>query len=145
MTRTRRRADAEVGSATLELAILAPAVLLLLGLVIVGGRIEIAGGAVEQASAQAARAASLARTPDAARQAATETALATLTGQDLHCSHVDVSVDTSGFAVAVGNAAQVSARVTCTLDLSAVGVPGLPGRRTLTAQTQSVLDRYRSR
>ena len=145
MTPTIRQADGERGSVTLELAILAPAVLALLGLVIVAGRVEVAGGAVEHASAAAAREASLARTPEAARQAATRAAMVNLAEQDLHCTSVDVTVDTSGFSVPVGRPALVSARVTCTVGLSDIGVPGMPGSRTLTARSDSVLDQFRSR
>lgn len=145
MTMPTRNVGSDRGSVTLELAILAPAVLALLGLVIVAGRIEIAGGAIEQASAAAAREASLARSPDAARQAATRAAMDDLNSQDVHCTEISVFVDTSGFNVPVGSPAQVSARVSCTVGLSDISVPGMPGSRTLTAETQSVLDRYRSR
>lgn len=145
MTVATSRARRDTGSITLELSILAPAVLALLGLVLVAGRIEIAGGAVEQASAAAAREASLARSPEAARQAATQAALDNLAGQDLHCTALVVVVDAAGFAVPVGSPAYVSARVSCTVELGDVSVPGMPGSRTLTAETQSTLDRYRSR
>lgn len=145
MTVSTHNSGSDRGSVTLELAILAPAVLALLGLVIMAGRIEIAGGAVEQASAAAARQASLARSPDAARQAATRAAMEDLNSQDLHCTELSVFVDTAGFNVPVGSPAQVSARVSCTVGLSDISVPGMPGRRTLTAETQSTLDRYRSR
>jgi hypothetical protein len=145
MTVTTNRARRDAGSITLELTILAPAVLALLGLVIVAGRVEIAGGAVEQASAAAAREASLARSPDAARQAATQAALDNLNGQDLHCTDLVVVIDAAGFAVPVGSPAYVSARVSCTVELGDISVPGMPGSRTLTAETQSTLDRYRSR
>lgn len=145
MTVATSRARRDAGSITLELTILAPAVLALLGLVIVAGRIEIAGGAVEQASAAAAREASLARSPEAARQAATQAALDNLNGQDLHCTDLVVVIDAAGFAVPVGSPAYVSARVSCTVELGDISVPGMPGSRTLTAETQSTLDRYRSR
>jgi Flp pilus assembly protein TadG len=145
VTVSRGRSGGDRGSITLELAILAPAVLVLLGLVVVAGRIEIAGGAVEQASAAAAREASLARSPEAARQAATRAAMDDLNGQDLHCTDLTVIVDTAGFNVPVGSPAQVSARVSCTVGLSDISVPGMPGARTLMAETQSSLDRYRSR
>jgi len=133
------------GSMTLELAILTPAVLALLGLVIVAGRIEVAGAAVEQASAAAARAASQARSPEAAQQAATQTANDELTGQGLHCANLSVTVNTAGFTTAVGTPAQVTARVACTVQLSDLSVPGMPGSRLLISETASVLDRYRSR
>lgn len=130
---------------TLELAILTPAVLVLLALVIAAGRIEVAGGAVEQASAAAARAASQSRSAESAQQAAVQTARDELARQGLHCSSLVVAVDTSGFAAAVGTPAQVTARVACTVPLSQLSVPGMPGSRLLSSQTASVLDRYRSR
>lgn len=135
----------EQGSATLELAILSPAVLALLALAIAAGRIEVAGGAVEQAAAAAARAASIARTPSTARAAATEEASASLRQQGITCGTLDVTVDTAGFAVPVGQPAQVEVSVACTVALSDLAVPGLPGTRTLRAQVASPLDRYRSR
>ncbi len=138
-----RRQD--TGSITLELTILTPAILLLLGLVIVAGRIEIANQAIDGASQAAAREASLARTPQAARAAATRAATENLAAHNLHCTGVTVSVDTTGFAVAVGTPAQVTARVTCTLDLGDLSVPGVPGSRSLTSQSVSVLDTYRAR
>ena len=133
------------GSVTLELAILTPALLMLLGLVVVAGRIEVASAAVDQASAAAAREASLARTPVAARAAATRTATANLAAQNLHCTDVRVTVDTAGFAVPVGTPAQVTARVTCTLSTGDLSVPGMPGTRTISASSQSSLDTYRGR
>jgi Flp pilus assembly protein TadG len=128
-----------------ELVILAPGILVLLSLAIVAGRIEVAAGAVEQASAAAARAASLARTPAAANQAARTVASTSLSGQNLHCSTLDVTVETAGFAVRVGQPAQVAANVACAVDLAAVAVPGMPGSTTLSSRSVSVLDQYRSR
>ena len=119
---------------TLELVILSPALLVLLALAIVAGRIENAAGAVEQASAAAARAASLARTPAAADSAARAAANDSLAGQNLHCVRLDVSLDTAGFAVPVGQPAQVAATISCDVDLSALAVPGVPGAKTLSAR-----------
>lgn len=142
MTRGR---SGEQGSATLELAILSPAVLALLALAIAAGRIEVAGGAVEQAGAAGARAASIARTSSTARAAATETARTSLRQQGITCGALAVIVDTAGFAVPVGRPAQVEVSVVCSVRLSDLGIPGLPGTRTLRAQVASPLDRYRSR
>jgi hypothetical protein len=57
---------------------------------------------------------------------------------------VRTRVDTSGFSRPPGQAAQVIAEVSCTLDLADL-VPGIPGQRQITARTASVLDTYRSR
>ena len=82
------------GSVTLEVAILGPALLLLLGLVIVVGRISLSGGAIEAAARDAARQASIARDPTAATRDARSAAADTLTHQGLRCASLTVSVDT---------------------------------------------------
>jgi Flp pilus assembly protein TadG len=134
------------GSAAIEAAILAPPLLLLLGLAIIGGRIQIAGGAVEAAAHDAARAASISRTAAAARTAALSAANATLDRQNLHCAGgPQVTVDTAGFAVPVGQPATVAAEVRCVVDFSDLAGGGLPGSRTIDARFVSVLDTFRSR
>jgi hypothetical protein len=60
-----RRGGPAAGSVTLE-ATTALGLLVLLGLAIVGGRIAVAGGAVEEAARDAARQASIARDAGAA-------------------------------------------------------------------------------
>jgi Flp pilus assembly protein TadG len=148
---TSRHIDTETaqtgqrGSVTLEVAILGPALLLLLGLVIVVGRISLSGGAIEAAARDAARQASIARDPTSAARDARSAAADTLTHQGLRCASLTVSVNTAGFAVPVGTPAQVSARVSCVVALSDIGVPGMPGQKTLRAQFASPLDRFRER
>jgi len=142
---TRIAADRDRGSATLELAILAPALLLLLGLVVLAGRVQVAAGAVEHAAATAARDASLDRTADAARTAAIAAAERELAAQDLRCAPSSIVIDTAGFAAPVGQTATVTATVSCTVTLADLAIPGLPGSRTLTATATSPIDRYRSR
>jgi Flp pilus assembly protein TadG len=139
------RPDGDRGSASLEFVVLAPALLALIGLLIVGGRVAIANNSVEQAADEAARSASISRTAAGARAAATDGARRALGEQGLRCSSVDVDVDTSGFAVPVGVPAQVSATVTCVVRLADVAVPGFPGSRTVTATAVSPLDTYRER
>ncbi len=141
----RVRRDRERGSVTLELAIVFPAVLLLLVVVVLAGRLQVATGAVENAAAAAAREASIARTADAARTAATATAADTLAQQGITCSPSTVAVDTTGFAVPVGRPAQVAVTIRCAIPLDDLAIPGLPGARVISADATSVLDRYRSR
>lgn len=144
--RSRRRGDK--GGITLEIAVLTPAVMAILGLGIAGGRYEVAAGAVEASSAAAARAASLARSPQAAEQAAKTAAAAMLDGEDLHCAELTVTVDVADFArvghVDAGPPAQVGATVTCRLDLGELFVPAVPGTWTISGRSTSVLDTYRS-
>jgi hypothetical protein len=116
----RSRSRGDDGDATLELLILAPVILALIALLVAAGRTSVAQGAVQAAAR------------DALRQ------------DSLDCRPV-VTVDTAGFGVPVGQPAHVSASVTCTVRLSDLLVPGLPGSKTLRASFTSPLDPYRSR
>ena len=135
----------ERGAASLELAILAPVLLALLALIVMGGRFAMASTAITGVAGAAARDASLARNPEAARAAAASTAMATLADQNLHCQGAPtVQVDTSGFAAAPGTPASVSVDVTCVVIVNDVSVPGLPRTRTVHDRAVSPLDPYRS-
>jgi len=139
------RVRSDRGSGAIEAAVLAPPLLLLIGLAIVGGRIQVAGWAIEAAAHDAARAASIARTEADARVRALAAANATLQQDGLHCARLDIELDTSGFAVPVGLPATVTATLTCVVDFSDLVADGLPGSRTLTATFTSSLDTFRSR
>jgi Flp pilus assembly protein TadG len=136
--------DRECGNAALELVVLAPVILFFLGLLIAAGRTSIAQGSVDAAARDAARQASISRSPAAAQSAALASARTAL-GQDaLNCAPL-VTVNVAGFAVPVGRPAQVTAHVTCRVSLSDLLVPGMPGSKTLTATFTSPLDPYRAR
>ena len=148
------RPGRERGNAALELVILTPVLLFLLGLVIAAGRTSIAQGSVQAAARDAARQASISRTPAAAQAAALASARLALSQDSLDCTPV-VKVETGGpgtgsaaqvgFGVPVGLPAQVTARVTCRVSLSDLLVPGMPGSKTLTATFTSPLDPFRAR
>jgi Flp pilus assembly protein TadG len=143
--RPRRRRAADEGNAALELVILAPVLLGLLGLVIAAGRTSVAQGSVDAAARDAARQASLALTPTAAQAAGEASARAALRQDGLDCAP-DVVIDTRQFSlVPVGQPATVSATVTCTVALANLALPGLPGTAALRASFTSPLDIYRSR
>jgi Flp pilus assembly protein TadG len=139
-----RRRLRDEGNAPLELVILAPVVFLLLAFVVAAGRTSIAQGSVAAAARDAARQASISLTPGAAQTAALSSAMTALGQDGLDCRPV-VTVDTAGFGIPVGQPATVSATVTCTVSLSDLLVPGLPGSRTLTATFASPLDPFRER
>ncbi|SOC50036.1 Flp pilus assembly protein TadG [Blastococcus aggregatus] len=128
------------GSESVELAILLPVGLLLVAMLVVGARIALAGDRISGVAGIAARDASLARSAAAAQQIATETATTALTSQGLHCINVQIRVDTSGFSAPPGASASVTVAVSCTVNLSDIGVAGLPGSRTLTDSATSPLD-----
>jgi hypothetical protein len=115
------------------------------GLAVAAGRITIAHLAIQAAARDAARQASIARTPAQAQAAALASAQAALASDGLDCTPA-VSIDTAGFAVPAGQPAQVTATVTCAVRLSDLTVvPGMPGTRSLTATMTSPLDPYRAR
>jgi Flp pilus assembly protein TadG len=133
------------GSAVVEAAIGAPAFLLFVALILLAGRVAIAHQGVESAANEAARTASIARTQGEADHNATTAAANTLESQDLRCVRSQVTVDTTGFATPVGTPASVTATVACTVNLSDLSLPGIPGTKTVTATMSSPLDTYRGR
>jgi Flp pilus assembly protein TadG len=139
-----RRRD-ERGSAAIEAAIGVPAFALFVGLIIFGGRTASTHEALQSAAADAARSASLARDAQIASTAAREAAIASITNQQIGCSGIDVSVDTTDFNKQPGVPGSVEVRVSCRLDLSDLAVPGVPGSRVLHATMSSPIDTWRER
>src|ERR1700735_1008305 len=140
-------ADEQAGSAALELVVLAPVLLLLISLVIAAGRTSIAYGSVQAAAREAARQASISRTPAAAALAAVSSADAELAQENLNCSPAPLVTPkvAKGFAMPLGEPASVTIIVSCTVSLSDLLLPGVPGSQTLTASFTSPLDPYRGR
>jgi Flp pilus assembly protein TadG len=142
------RAGPDRGNAALEIVVLAPVILFFFGFLIAAGRTSIAQGSVDAAARDAARQASISRSPAAAQAAGLASARQALRQDGIDCTPI-VQVDTgsggTGFGVPVGLPAQVTAQVTCRVPLSDLLVPGMPGSRTLTARFTSPLDPYRSR
>lgn len=130
----------EAGSATAELVILTPVLILLLLFVVALGRLAGARGQVDGAAAQAARAASLARDPAAATASAAQTAQAALGAEHITCTHLGVAVDTTQFSPG-GN---VAVTVSCSVDLGDLTGLHLPATETLQDRFVEPIDRYRS-
>ena len=139
-TRPRER-----GSVSVELALLAPALLLLLSFAVFAGRTQIARNAVAEAARAAAREASLA--PDAATAAARASAQArqTLAAQNLRCVTTSIDVNTAGFKTPPGQPGDVTVTISCAVGLADLLVPGLPGSETVQASFASAVDAYRER
>lgn len=135
----------ERGSAAIETVVIVPAFVLFVLLIVYAGRVAVTRQAVEAAAAEAARSASIARSPDQAQRDAAGGAAASLHAQGLTCRSQQVLVDTAGFGAPVGTPAKVTATVRCVVDLSDLALPGLPGSRTVTATMASPIDTYRER
>lgn len=144
MTITRRLRD-DRGALSLEAVILLPVILMALLLVVALGRIGSANNAVDTAARNAARAASLERNGATASSAGTQMARSVLGQQGLECTATSISISTGGFSVQIGEPASTTATVMCTVRLSDVGLPGLPGSKTLTSSFTSSIDSYRQR
>ena len=112
--RARRPQSRERGSAAAELVLVTPFLVLLLLLAVAAGRLVQARLDVDSAAQQAARAASLARTPAAASAQATQVAQAALAGQSVTCDPAVITPDTGDFVPG----GQVTVQVTCTVHLS---------------------------
>lgn len=138
--RTRARRDS--GSATVELAVLMPVIVLIGLLIVAAGRLHSAQQAVDHAAAVAAREASLTRTPAAAAASARATASGVLTQRGLACSPA-INVDTSDFPSRPGTLGLTRVRVSCTVRLADLAIPGLPGAKTVSASLTSPIDPFR--
>lgn len=123
----------------MELAILAPAFVVLLLFVVLAGRIVQARNDVYGAAADAARAASVRQHPDAARSDAVSTAQRALAERGVTCRDLDVAVDTGGF----GAGGRVGVEVRCTVELADLSLLAVPGSRTVSARAAEVVDTYR--
>ncbi len=116
------------GSATVELVIMAPVLLLMLLFIVYVGRLTQANSEVAQAADHGARAAALASRPNMVdqAQAAASTSLA-----DSKCLNRQVSVADAGFEVTV--------TVTCTIVRSDLA-PLAPGQQTVSATSTEIID-----
>lgn len=123
--------------------ILAPAFMLLVGLLIMGGRLAIAHQSIQSAAGEAARAASHERGADA-EEKGLKAAEAFLDEQGLQCNTMDITLDLAGKDTDPGTTGQfVTATVTCDADLSGLGLPVTS--RSVSATANSPIDAYRER
>lgn len=129
----------ERGSASLELVLLTPALVLLLLLVAAGGRLEQARGQLDGTAREAARAASIARSAPNAESDAQALATQRLGDEGITCADLSVATDTSNFRAG----GFVTTTVSCRVDLSDLFGLALPGSRTMTATATEPIDVYR--
>jgi len=132
-------ADPARGSATVEVVIVTPLLLLFALLMVAGGRLALAHGHADSAARDAARAASIARSAGAAASQARQAATATLTDAGISCRTFTVDADTSAFRPG----GTVSVQIACTVGLGDLGLLGVPGSRTLHGRYTAPIDVYR--
>lgn len=127
------------GSASLELVLLTPLLLVLLLLIVLGGRYGQARADVDSAARDAARAGSLERSPAAAADAAEEAAARRLADRHVVC--VDLEVDLGDTDFRPGGTVEVT--VTCAVDLSDLTGLGVPSSATFHSTFSEPVDVYR--
>ncbi|MEU6578209.1 TadE family protein [Streptomyces sp. NPDC046805] len=145
VARLAGRLRSDEGSAAIEAAIILPSLIMFLCLAIAGGRIVTSGSKIDSAAEDAAREASLHRTAAAAQGAARSAAAESLNDQGITCASTSLRINTGGLSVPVGQVGTVTVTVTCTVNLSDLLLPGVPGAKTLTSTATSVVDQYRQR
>ena len=130
----------ESGAVSTELVLLTPLLLVMFLFVVALGRVVSARIEVDGAAAQAARAASIARSPATATAVAEQTATTALGGDHVTCANLTVTTDTADFVPG----GQVVVTVSCSVDLADLVGLRLPAAETLTSTATSVLDVYRA-
>jgi Flp pilus assembly protein TadG len=126
-------------SATVELAVVAPVLVIFWLLAATFSTITTAHQRVEAAAQAAAQAAATA--PDggvAALEASTMVSSGLRGGRP--CAQIGVRTDTAAFVPG----GSVTVTVTCRLDLGGMAIPGIPPVATVSATATAPLDRYRT-
>lgn len=138
--RVRQRLSQDDGSSTIELVILTPMIVMLVGLALFTGRVATIKQDVISASRDSARAASARQFPGPASVDGEAAAVQTLAARNVSCQTLTVVVDTANLTPG----GSVTSTVTCRVDLSDVtSLLGLPGSVTVEATSTAVVDRFR--
>jgi Flp pilus assembly protein TadG len=135
-SRFARTPSSDRGAVAVEVAVVTPALLGLLMLVMLAGRTIDAATDVQTAATAAARAASLRSSPEAATRAAHDTA--DIADAGIACRSFDLDVATER----LHPGGSVSVTVRCEVDYSDIALVAAPGVRTFTADATAVVDTY---
>jgi Flp pilus assembly protein TadG len=129
----------ERGSASAQLVLLTPLLVLFILFFVGLGRETYARALVNDAAAQAARAATLNYlTPTAATAAANQNSTAALAQSGLSCAHETLNVNTSNDHPG----GSISVTLNCQTNLADVVAAGFPGSVTLTDTATAPIDPY---
>jgi Flp pilus assembly protein TadG len=117
-----------------------PVLVVILLFLVGGGRMAHARQQVESVAADAARAASLERDPDAFADAADQAARDSLGRQGVSCTELEVDVDSSDYEPG----GRVRVTVHCTAKLDDVIMAGFPGSKEFTEATSVPIEVHRA-
>lgn len=129
----------ERGSASAELTLLTPLLVLMLLFVVFSGRVADTKLRINDVAHQAARAATQARTSPQASANAQSIASTALASAGITCQSLTVSTDTQGLRPG----STVTVTVSCSVGLSDLTMLGVPGNRTFQSSFSSPVDVWR--
>jgi Flp pilus assembly pilin Flp len=132
----------ERGAAAVEMALLAPVLVLMLATVVAAGRVVETKSAVLAVAREAARAASEAPDASEARRSASERARQVAVGLGLDPARLIISQDPGGFRRGEPYTVHVTYRVGLA-DLPGLGI--LPGSFVISAEHSEIVERFKSR
>ncbi len=139
MNPNRRRWGEDRGSIAVEVAVIAPAFVFLMLLVVFAGRVSEAEGQIDRAASEAARSASMRQDPSDAASDAETVARENLTAAGVRCKTLTVDVDAANFRPG----GRVAVTVSCEASMADVTLLGVPGTRDFRSRSVEVIDRYR--
>ncbi|EFQ83076.1 TadE-like protein [Aeromicrobium marinum DSM 15272] len=131
----RRRRGDERGSMAIEVVLLVPILVMFLLLVVAAGRYVTVRSDIDSAARDAARAASLERTPAAARAAAQQVAASQLQG------YSDCQVARMGGSFVSGGVIDIT--LECRVSNEGLGLIGLGGSLQISGDASAPIDTYR--
>ena len=143
----KRQRD-ERGMTTVEVAVLAPVIMVLLLFIVYLGRVATTEQKVQSAARDAARAATIALTRDDAAAAVEATLNENLGAMRTGC--VLAPLNLTAIALDTGEAGDwdlgtIQVRITCTIPTADLGLLAIPGTKTFTAVATEPVDAWRSR
>jgi Flp pilus assembly protein TadG len=133
------------GSISIEAVLIIPAFLLFLALIIALGRVAAAEADIHAAVVEGSRVASLEKNSSTGETAARAAITDHLAREGVRCTTLSVTVDATALDQPPGVPGRVTARVSCVVPLSDLGVPGLPGSVTITESFATHIDTYTNR
>lgn len=131
------------GAVAVEAALILPALLMIAAVATGSWRISEVKADAQSAAQVAARAGPVASSVGEGIAVGQRVGLAELAGT--RCSKPAIAVDSSDLTLPVGSAGTTSARVSCTIKLSDLLVPGMPGSFHIESVAHSTLDSHRER
>lgn len=135
-----RRFGDERGASIITFMLLLPVLIMLIELIVIGGRLAVTQADVNSAARQGARQASVGAGPFSAREEAERAVEVALADKGFRCQSPDVRLGPTTFFFRGG---QVEVVVSCTVALSDISFLSPPGTVTVTARAIEPIDEYR--